>query len=919
MMNNKANNFFVLLIFAAALISCGQEGLKPDALVVSEGFENPLGFYDSRPSFSWKLPVAEGVSAQSAYRIVAASDPSLLPEQADLWDSGEVKSDQSAWVKYEGKPLVSRQKAYWQVKYWDQSAAASAWSEIAHFELGLLNNEDWEAKWISLPREEQMDTTEEGYHLYRPQYLIRDFKLLGELKQARLYITAKGVFEAQLNGEKVGEDVMTPGWTPYKERIETLTYDVKDYLKEGDNVIGLILGEGWYSGRIGFNRRSWGQKPLPEVICQLEILYQDGKKETILSDANWKGSRNGPIRFSGIYDGEIYDAKLEMPGWSNPGFDSENWMAVEESDLDADVRLLPKRHAAVANKIELPTLEVTEPEPGKFVFDLGQNMVGVPRLEVPVKKDQTLTIRFAELLQQDGTLYTDNYRSAKSTDYYKPKADGTISWTPKFTFHGFRYVELSGFDESARPVKDWVVGLVQYSDFEKTGFFRSSHDKLNQLQSNIEWGLRGNFFDIPTDCPQRDERLGWTGDAQVFAPTSIFNGDVHAFWASWLQSLREEQFENGGIPWVVPNILGNGVSSGWADAATVIPWEIYFRTGDIEVLEENYEMMKGLVRFYQFQAENYIADVTSFRDWLQPYQDEDKGRRGDTPQDLIGTAYFARTIDLTINAAKTLGKDKEAEELQKLRNAVKDAFIQKFLDSEGKLIAPKETQTAYLMALGFNLTSEQMAKKVLSHLIRQIKEADNHLRTGFLGTPLLAPVLDAYGRPDLMYAILFKETYPSWFFSIDQGATTMWERWNSYSHEDGFGDAGMNSFNHYAYGAVGQWMYERIAGLSPLEPGYKKILIAPLPGGPLEHAEAKYNSIYGEISSAWRKVDTGLELDATIPPNTTARIVIPIEAGKGVLANGEAVAGRSDVQVVEENGNQIVLEVIPGSYHFKTM
>lgn len=912
-----------LLVLAAVIIcfSCGRDSSiseAPGSLVVSEGFENPIGFYDNEPSFSWKLPDSETIKSQTGYRIVVAGNSKLLPKKADLWDSGDVSSDQSAWIEYDGPPLISRQKVYWQVMFVDQDGNSSPWSQVASFELGLLKTDDWKAKWISLAAEEKRDTTEKGHSIIRPQYLRKAFELDGDIEQARLYVTSRGVFEAQINGQKVGHDVMTPGWTPYDKRIETLSYEVKDYLNKGENAIGLIVGDGWFSGRIGYNRKHWIHKPVPTAICQLEIIYKNGKKETIHSDSEWFGTRKGPISFSSIYDGEVYDANLEMKGWSNPGFEADTWIPVEAKDMDADINLVPKRHLAVKEKSRLTALNISEPEPGRIVFDLGQNMVGIPDLKIPVIKNQKVTIRFAEMLEQDGKMYTVNYRSAMSTDYYIPSADGVISWQPKFTFHGFRYVELSGFDESVSPQKEWVTGIVQYSDFEKSGYFSSSHDKLNKLQSNINWGLKGNFFDIPTDCPQRDERLGWTGDAQVIAPSSIFNCDVHAFWTSWLQSVREEQQEDGSIPFVVPNILGKNFSSGWADAATVIPWEIYFRTGDKKVLEENYEMMKSLVGYYKSKAVNHIANVNTFGDWLQPYAKNNRNG-GDTPNDLIGTAYYARSVDLTMKAAEVLGYSKEYTEFKALRDSVRRAFEMEFIDSQGKLTTENETQTGYLMALGFDLVSQEMAQKVLPRLISKINEADNHLRTGFLGTPLLATVLDKYGLTDLMYTILFKETYPSWFYSINQGATTMWERWNSYSHEDGFGDAGMNSFNHYAYGAIGQWMYERIAGISPLDPGYKRILIAPVPGGPLKFAEAEYNSIYGKISSGWRKVDTGLELKVTIPPNTTAQIIIPIKKGMKLLVDNADLVNQTEVSVVMRDETSMVLEASPGSYLFKTM
>ncbi len=915
--------FKILLALAAGIFiysfgSSLPQNEAPNSLVISEGFKNPIGHYNNKPTFSWKLPVSKQATSQTAYRIVVASSPNLLPNKADLWDSGEVDSNQSNWIKYNGTPLKSRQRGYWQVMFRNQDKNRSAWSTISNFELGLLKNEDWQAKYIGLPFEAKRDISVEGYPIIRPQYLRRDFNLSDGIEQARLYITSKGVFEAQINGKKVGRGVMTPGWTPYKKRLETLTYDVKDHMTTGQNTIGVLLGEGWYSGRIGFNRNYSEVKPMPKVICQLEITYTNGKKETIYSDTNWKGTKEGPIRFSGIYDGEVYDANYEIIGWSRRNFDTSNWKSVETNEIDPDIKLLPKRHAAVTNKAVLPVLKITEPEPGRIIFDLGQNMVGIPQLKIPVIKNQKVTIRFAEMLQQDGSMYTANYRSAKSTDYYIPKTDGEINWQPKLTFHGFRYVELSGFDATVTPDNNWVSGIVQYSDFEQTGHFSSSHEKLNQLQSNINWGLKGNFFDIPTDCPQRDERLGWTGDAQVFTPTSIFNADVYAFWASWLQSVREEQGKDGSIPFVVPNILGPYSSSGWADAATVIPWEIYFRTGDKKILEENYEMMKGLVHYYKSNAKNHIAAVNTFGDWLQPYPLNNE-KKGDTPKDLIGTAYYARSVDLTLKAAEVLGHEQDAIELKSLRDAVRTSFESTFLDSNGKLTTENETQTGYLMALGFDLVSEKMAEKVLPRLIGTIEAANNHLRTGFLGTPLLATVLDKYDHSDLMYTILFKETYPSWFYSINQGATTMWERWNSYSHADGFGDVEMNSFNHYAYGAIGQWMYERIAGISPLEPGYKKIRIAPVPGGPLKFAEASYHSMYGEISSRWKKMDNGLELNVTIPPNTTAQIEIPLEDGMTLTLDGRGISDRPDIKLIQGDTKSITLEVLPGSYQFKTI
>ncbi|NNF32525.1 MAG: family 78 glycoside hydrolase catalytic domain [Saprospiraceae bacterium] len=901
---------FLLLLF----ISCNTEnGIeKPFDLSVSEGFTNPIGFYDDNPTFSWKLPL--GVQEQGAYSIAVASTPDLLSENADLWESGRVDSDQSVYVKYKGPKLVSRQKVYWQVKYWDSNGNESKWSDEAHFELGLLDNADWNSKWINHPDIKLDSVPEIDRKIHKVQYFRKDFELGNKIQSARLYISAKGLYEAEINGKKIGNDVLAPGWTPYEKRIETLTYDVGELLKEGDNTIGLVLAEGWHSGRLLF--RNYSGK-IPQITAQLEVTYNDGKQSTIVTDNSWKGSMDGPIQFSSLYDGELYDANLEMPNWSTTDYADEDWAGVDETPLSPEVKLRPKSHAPVITKLTLSPITISEPKKGSFVFDLGQNMAGVPRINIPVKKGQKVKIRVAEMLQTNGEIYIDNYRGALSTDYYTPAEDGTISWQPTFTFHGFRYVELSGFDESKKPEKDWISGLVQHSDFEISGNFSSSHEKLNQLQSNIEWGLRGNFLDIPTDCPQRNERLGWTGDAQVFGPTSLFNADVHAFWSSWMKSVREDQNEDGGIPFYVPKLDRGRSSSGWGDAITVIPWDLYQRTGDTKVLEDNYEAMNKWLDYYQSKATDHIVKMFTFGDWLQPYSENPENtKKGETDERLLSTAYYARSIEITRQAAEVLGLQEDEAKLKDLSNEVRKAFQNEFFNDDGSIKVGRPTQTGYLMALGFDLISEDLAEKAVPYLLAEIEKADNHLRTGFLGTPLLAPVLDEIGRSDLMFQILFKETYPSWFYSINQGATTMWERWDSYSHSDGFHKEGMNSFNHYAYGAIGQWMYERIAGIKASTAGYKTILINPLPGGPLTSATAEYQSPYGLIKSAWKIVDDKFIINAAVPPNTTAKIIIPANTGEELLLEGITFSENSNVKLIEKSENAFELQLEPGSYEF---
>lgn len=831
------------------------------SLTVGEGFMNPLGFHDPTPTFSWKLPA--GARKQTAYRLEATTS-------SGTWDSGWVESDQSTFVRYGGRPLASRERVEWRVRFRDENGVDSGWSDPAHLEMGLLSADDWKARWIRPSQESDPDRESVAT-------LRRSFPLEKNVTRARLHVTARGVFALHLNGQRIGGDHFANGWTSYSHRLDTLTYDVTRQLRAGENTLSALLGTGWYSGRLG-----WGQNQRfrygrhPELLLQLEIDHDDGSRETVISDGAWEGTFEGPIVSSSLYDGEIYDARRQPSSWAP---------VIASAGL-GPARLIPKPFPPVRAVQTLATRAITEPQPGRFVFDLGQNMVGWPRIHLPVEKNRTLTLRFAEMLNADGTLYTDNYRSAKSTDTYTAAETGTMEWEPRFTFHGFRYVEVSGLPAGAKPQADWVTGIVLHSALTPIGQFTSSHAKLNRLQSNIVWGLRGNFLDIPTDCPQRDERLGWTGDAQVFCPTSMFNYDSLAFWKSWLGSMRDDQFADGRIPHVIPDVLREGGSPGWMDAATMIPWETYVRTGDVDVLAGNAAMMEALVGWYRAQAvDGLVPNIKGFGDWLQPYADR---REGETPTSLLGTAFYAHSAQLLANTARVLGRDADAQRYAQEASAVRQAFARHYFAADGRLQNAPETQTAYVLSIAFELVPAELKPQAAAHLVRLVREAGGHLRTGFLGTPYIVRVLDETGHPDLAYELLFKESYPSWFYTIDQGATTMWERWNSYSHEHGFGDASMNSFNHYAYGAIGQWLYERVAGLAPdpANPGYKHFFVRPLIGGPLDSARAELETPYGKAASGWAKRDGRIELDVIVPPNTTATVEFPDGRPAKTVATG---------------------------------
>jgi alpha-L-rhamnosidase len=851
-----------LIICAALLTSVHAWGEPASSLTVGAGFANPLGFYEATPAFSWKLPV--GVKKQTAYRLETNAGEKQ-------WDSGWVESDQSTFVPYGGDPFASRQQVGWRVNFRDENGKESGWSESAHFELGLLSSNDWKAQWIK--PQGAGDPTVEG-----ASWLRRTFSVGKQITGARIYVTARGLFELQLNGARVGGDHFANGWTSYHKRLDTLTYDVTPQLHDGNNTLEVMLGTGWYAGRLTWEKNKkalYGKDP--ELLLQLEITYADGSQDTVVSDGQWEGTFNGPVVSSSIYDGETYDARKAVTDWKP---------VIANPDLGPE-QLAPKPFPPVREEETLAVQNITQPQTGHFVYDLGQNMVGWARIKVPVEKDQTITLHFAEMLKSDGTLYTDNYRSAKSTDTYTAAETGTVEWEPHFTFHGFRYVELSGLPQNSTPQKDWVTGVVLHSDLRPIGAFVSSSAKLNQLQSNITWGQRGNFVDVPTDCPQRDERLGWTGDAEVFCPTSMFKYDCLAFWKSWLGSIRDDQYPDGRIPDAVPGIIPSTSSPGWMEAATIIPWQVYVRTGDTSVLADNYSMMEKLVGWYRSQAvKGLTPKIKGYGDWLQPYA---KKLTGDTPFPLLGTAFYAHDAQILADSARVLKRDEDARRYAEEAATVKQAFFEHYFDANGKLQNAPETQTAYVLAIAFDLIPPDLKANAAANLVRLIGDAGGHLRTGFLGTPYIVRVLDETGHSDLAYSLLFQETYPSWFYSIDQGATTLWERWNSYSRDKGFGDASMNSFNHYAYGAIGQWMYERVAGLAPdpAHPGYKHFFIRPLLGGQLDSAGATLETPYGTASSSWVKQNGKVVMTIVVPPNTTATIEFPDHRPSQTVAAGE--------------------------------
>ncbi len=847
------------LLFAVAVLAISlhpAEALGADAPynLLCEGKANPMGIDVIQPRFSWW--VNEGLQAGYEIRVTTEGDV--------VWESGKVDGDASIWVEYEGKPLNSRRRYEWQVRTWNEKGAASEWSEPAWFEMGLLEQDEWRADWIGHPERTTLRSVP-------PVYLRKDFELEGGVKRARLYISARGIFEASLNGERVGEDIFAPGWTDYAKRNQYMSYDVTAMLKDGENAMGIILADGWHNGNLMWQGMKNWYGTDTSILAQLEIQTEAGAQLFICTDGTWKVA-TGPILESDFYNGEKYDARAEMDGWNQPGFDAKDWLP-PRLETTPTGKLVAKVVEPVRRQEILKPVSMHQAPDGEWIYDFGQNLVGWVKITMQGDIRTTATLRYSEMLQADGSLYVENMRSAEVTDRYTFKDEEPVEWEPKFTFHGFRYLGVSGLLGGKGP--GTVEAVVLNTDAPMTGEFSCSNPLLNQLQSNIVWGQKGNYLEVPTDCPQRDERLGWTGDAQVFVRTATYNMNVSPFFEKWMTDMRDAQLDNGLVPVIIPRLEEDGSSPAWSDAITICPTVIYERYGNERILRENFEAMKAWTEYQRENSHDLIFPKqgvwAGFGDWLAV--DAPEPGAAPTPKRLIGTAYFAHGAHLVAEAAEVLGLPEEAKRYRALSEEVKAAFLREFVNADGRL--KKETQTGYLLALGFDLLPDQWREPAVDILVEDIESRGWHLSTGFVGTGLLMPVLSKAGRNDVAYRVLLQETYPGWLYSIRQGATTMWERWNSYSHEDGFGDAGMNSFNHYAYGAVGEWMYSVIAGIDALKPGFKQILIRPQPGGGLTWAKGMLESPYGVISTNWTLEDGIFELEAVIPPNTSALVELP--------------------------------------------
>ncbi|UCD27823.1 MAG: family 78 glycoside hydrolase catalytic domain [Planctomycetota bacterium] len=746
----------------------------------------------------------------------------------------------------------------------------------------------------------------------RSQCMRKEFNLKKKVTKARAYVSGLGLYELRINGQRVGKDIFTPGWTRYPKRIQYQTYDVTELLRKGGNAVGAMLGNGWWSGGLGWKSiGQYGDGNL-RFILQLNVEYADGAKESIVTDKVWKVYPS-PILEDTFYHGETYDARLEMPEWDAPGFDAGNWKDVVVLDEPVDT-LVPQQSETIQITQELKPTQIFQSTPGVYVFDFGQNAVGWVRLKVKGKRGTKIRLRFAEILLPGSKLYRENLRSAEATDYYILKGEGEEIWEPRFTYHGFRYCEVVGYP--GEPKEDDLTLCVVHSAAPEAGKFECSNWLINRIYENITWGQRSNMHSVPTDCPQRDERLGWMGDAQAFAPTACWNREMASFFSKWMHDITDSQDEKEGyVTDVAPVAVVTGPAKpGWGDAVVVVPWIIYQFYGDTRIIEENYEAMVAWVEYMRRNSKNHIYDRKGYGDWVPVVK---------SPAEPIGSAYYYYSTRLLSRMAGIIGKEKDADKYAQLADRIADAFHEKYFGMESfDAWYSSGTQTMCLLPLVFGITPRDHQKAVVGHIVEDIKARGNHLSTGFLGTAVLMGALTEYGYHDLAYALATQTTYPSWGYMVRNGATTVWERWDTDKQ-----GPGMNSRNHFAFGAVGQWFFEALAGINvdPAHPGFKRIIIRPRPAGDLLWARASYPSMYGEIDSEWKRCEKALRLKISLPANTSAVVYVPTlgkgnitisEGSENVLRDGRQAARVAGVTLLRLEEDSAVFDVEAGQYEF---
>ncbi len=890
------------ILFLALLLTSGTPGLFPARAadgpqsptnLKCEYLTDPMGIDVRQPRLAWVLRHSERAQKQTAYQVVVASKPELLEQnKGDVWDSGKVASEDSVHVVYAGKPLASGRTYFWKVRAWDAQGNPGPYSLAARFDTGLLDPGDWKGRWIRGGGE-----------------IRKEFELSGRAARARVYVSALGYYELRLNGKKVGRNVLDPGWTTYEKRNLYVTFDVTSLLKPGRNTLGVMLGSGWAAPPRRYGSPIVTNFPSPAFLLQLNAETEEGKQTSVVSDTTWKAA-DGPITENSIYDGESYDARRETPGWDLPGFDDSAWSAAQEANPPGGT-LSAQMMPPIRVVDSIVPQSMTNPQPGVYVYDLGQNFTGWARLRVRGPRGTRVTMRFAELIYDNGMVNRETIRRAKARDTYTLRGEGLEVYEPRFTYHGFRYVELTGFPGT--PGLDTLRGRLVHTAVEPTGNFAASKPLLNEIQRIIRWGQRTNLHSIPTDCPQRDERMGWMGDAHVTAEEAMLNFDMAAFYTNFVRDIRDVQGADGTLTDTVPHKYGSRPADpAWGTAYPLLCWYMYEQYGDRRILEENYDGLKKYVEYLRSRAENNVLRFSHYGDWVAIEQ---------TPGELVSAAYYFYDVDVLGKIADALGKTDDAQSYSKLADEIKEAFNREFYDAKTGNYA-NGTQTANTMALYLGLAPKERAGRAMSNLTRDIVyRHDTHVTTGFIGVKYLFPLLTRAGRSDLAYELATQTTYPSWGYMIANGATTLWELWQNKTGPS------MNSHNHPMFGSVGAWFYQALGGINAATPGYGKIRIEPQMARDLDWASASVQTVRGTVACSWRRSPGTVSVDVTIPVNSTASVALPkpeeatelrVREGERVVwENGKFVAGVPGVSGVSRRGDgDLVVETGSGEYSF---
>ena len=836
---------------------------------------NPLGVENQHPGLSWQLSSPEQGQHQTAYQLLVASSPEKLNEsEADLWNSDKVLSTQSVHVPYDGKPLQAQQRYYWKVKTWDKDGLPSPWSATHYWEMALLTDANLKAKWIRHP-----DFLDSSLEAKPAPYFRRDFLVEKPVQSARAYVTGLGYFEMEINGQKVGNEVLAPVKTDYDKTVSYVIHDIGDQLTEGENTVGIILGTGWYNH---FARAAWGfdaapWRSYPEMLCQVEVTYTDGSREIIASDENWTCSQ-GPIRYDGIRNGEHYDARMEMPGWSTPAFDDSRWQRAVVVDGPKG-KLTAQYLPPIREMAEIKPVSVTEIRPGVYVFDLGQNIAGYSTIKVAGPAGTEITLKHGEKLHPDGSVKQEQIlRFLKTgeaqTDKYILKGEGIEEWHPRFVYHGYQFVEVSGLP--VRPTLETLTGVVLHTDFERSGQFACSNPMFNRIQELMHWAFIGNYHGIPTDCPHR-EKIGWTGDGHLVAETGLYNYHSLTSYLKWMDDFVDAQREDGLIPAIVPSSgwgfkeRGEGGAQNpgpqWRGAFNIITWQLYRYTGDTSILARYYEPTKKYV--------NYLQSVSS-KNLTSHGIDDHKAIITKTEGDILSAAYYYHLTDLTAKMAQVLGKQEEHEDFSQRAEKIKKAYNQKYFN-EKEYSYGHGGQTPLAMSLSLGLVPEGHEAAVREKLIGAISSSRNHFDVGVVGIKGIYDALGDQQQSKKIYQMVNQTSFPSYGWWIEQGANTLWQDWD-----------GKMSHNHIMFGSVSEWFYQSLAGINPDEaqPGFKHINFRPEFLDDLDWVSAEHESLYGKIISSWERKGEEVELRVTVPVNASATVYAP--SGFSLEGNDEA-------------------------------